>query len=127
MQFPKDLKYTRTHEWVRADGDSLLVGITDAAQDMLGELVFVGDVKVGESLAAGDTAGVVESVKAASDIYAPVAGEILEFNGSLEAEPQKLNGAPYELWIYRLKPKSMADVAALMDAAAYEATLHSEK
>ena len=127
MQFPKDLKYTRTHEWVRADGDSLLVGITDAAQDMLGELVFVGDVKVGESLAAGDTAGVVESVKAASDIYAPVAGEILEFNGSLEAEPQKLNGAPYDLWIYRLKPKSMADVAALMDAAAYEATLHSEK
>lgn len=127
MQFPKDLKYTKTHEWVRADGDSLLVGITDAAQDMLGELVFVGDVKVGDTLAAGDTAGVVESVKAASDIYAPVAGEVLEFNGALEAEPQSLNGAPYEKWIYRLKPASMADVAALMDAAAYEATLHSEK
>jgi len=127
MQFPKDLKYTKTHEWVRADGDSLLVGITDAAQDMLGELVFVGDVKVGDTLAAGDTAGVVESVKAASDIYAPVAGEILEFNGALETEPQSLNGAPYEKWIYRLKPASMADVAALMDAAAYEATLHPEK
>ncbi len=127
MQFPKDLKYTKTHEWVRADGDSLLVGITDAAQDMLGELVFVGDVKVGDTLAAGDTAGVVESVKAASDIYAPVAGEILEFNGALETEPQSLNGAPYEKWIYRLKPASMADVAALMDAAAYEATLNSEK
>ena len=127
MQFPKDLKYTKTHEWVRADGDSLLVGITDAAQDMLGELVFVGDVKVGDTLAAGDTAGVVESVKAASDIYAPVAGEILEFNGALETEPQSLNGAPYEKWIYRLKPASMADVAALMDAAAYEATLDPEK
>ena len=127
MQFPKDLKYTKTHEWVRADGDSLLVGITDAAQDMLGELVFVGDVKVGDTLAAGDTAGVVESVKAASDIYTPVAGEILEFNGALETEPQSLNGAPYEKWIYRLKPASMADVAALMDAAAYEATLNSEK
>ena len=127
MQFPKDLKYTKTHEWVRADGDSLLVGITDAAQDMLGELVFVGDVKVGDTLAAGDTAGVVESVKAASDIYAPVAGEILEFNGALETEPQSLNGAPYEKWIYRLKPSSMADVATLMDAAAYEATLHTEK
>lgn len=126
MQFPKDLKYTKTHEWVRADGESLLVGITDAAQDMLGELVFVGDVKVGDTLAAGDTAGVVESVKAASDIYAPVAGEILEFNGALETEPQSLNGAPYEKWIYRLKPASMADVAALMDAAAYEATLQSD-
>lgn len=127
MQFPQELKYTATHEWVRQDGDSLLVGISDAAQDMLGELVFVGDVKVGESLAAGDTAGVVESVKAASDIYAPVDGEILEFNGALETEPQKLNQSPYELWIYRLKPKSMADVAKLLDAAAYQATLGAEK
>lgn len=127
MEFPQDLKYTTTHEWVRQDGDSLLVGISDAAQDMLGELVFVGDVKVGESLAAGDTAGVVESVKAASDIYAPVDGEILEFNGALETEPQKLNAAPYELWIYRLKPKSMADVSKLLDAAAYQATLHADK
>lgn len=127
MQFPKDLKYTKSHEWVRADGDSLLVGITDAAQDMLGELVFVGDVKVGEALAAGDPAGVVESVKAASDIYAPVAGEILEFNGALETEPQKLNAAPYEQWIFRLKPASPADVTALLDAAAYEASLGQGK
>jgi len=127
MEFPQTLKYTKTHEWVKQDGESLLVGISDAAQDMLGELVFVGDVKVGESLAAGDTAGVVESVKAASDIYAPVDGEILEFNGALEADPQKLNQSPYELWIYRLKPKSMADVAKLMDAAAYQATLGAEK
>ena len=127
MEFPQNLKYTKTHEWVRRDGDSLLVGISDAAQDMLGELVFVGDVKVGETLAAGDTAGVVESVKAASDIYAPVEGEILEFNGALETEPQKLNQTPYELWIYRLKPASMADVDKLLDAAAYQATLGAEK
>jgi len=127
MQFPQDLKYTPTHEWVRQDGESLLVGISDAAQDMLGELVFVGDVKIGETLAAGETAGVVESVKAASDIYAPVDGEILEFNGALETEPQKLNSAPYDLWIYRLKPKSMADVAKLLDAEAYKATLSADK
>jgi glycine cleavage system H protein len=127
MEFPQNLKYTKTHEWVRRDGDSLLVGISDAAQDMLGELVFVGDVKVGETLAAGDTAGVVESVKAASDIYAPVAGEILEFNGALETEPQKLNQTPYALWIYRLKPQSMADVDNLLDAAAYQAALGAEK
>jgi len=127
MEFPQNLKYTKTHEWVRRDGDSLLVGISDAAQDMLGELVFVGDVKVGETLAAGDTAGVVESVKAASDIYAPVDGEILEFNGALETEPQKLNETPYELWIYRLKPASMGDVEQLLDAAAYQATLGAEK
>ena len=127
MDIPQSLRYTKTHEWVKQDGESLLVGISDAAQDMLGELVFVGDVKVGEALAAGDTAGVVESVKAASDIYAPVDGEILEFNGALETEPQKLNQTPYELWIFRLKPKSMADVAKLMDAAAYQASLGAEK
>jgi len=127
MNFPPELRYTATHEWVRPDGDTLLVGISDAAQDMLGELVFVGDVKVGETLAAGDPAGVVESVKAASDIYAPVAGQILEFNGALETEPQKLNGAPYEHWIFRLKPAAISDVAALMDAAAYQATLTGEK
>lgn len=127
MDIPQNLKYTKTHEWVKQDGDSILVGISDAAQDMLGELVFVGDVKVGEAIAAGDAAGVVESVKAASDIYAPVDGEILEFNGALETEPQKLNQSPYDLWIFRLKPKSMADVATLMDAAAYQATLGTEK
>ena len=127
MDIPQNLKYTKTHEWVKQDGDSILVGISDAAQDMLGELVFVGDVKVGEAIAAGDAAGVVESVKAASDIYAPVDGEILEFNGALETEPQKLNQSPYDLWIFRLKPKSMADVAKLLDAAAYQATLGTEK
>ncbi len=127
MEFPQNLKYTKSHEWVKQDGESILVGISDAAQDMLGELVFVGDVKVGEAVAAGDAAGVVESVKAASDIYAPVDGEILEFNGALETEPQKLNQSPYDLWIFRLKPKSMADVAKLMDAAAYQASLGAEK
>ncbi len=123
MQFPKDLKYTRTHEWVRTDGDSLLVGITDAAQDMLGELVFVGDVKVGESLAAGDTAGVVESVKAASDIYAPVAGEVVAANADLTGTPEQVNQDAYAAWLFKLKPADPAAVGKLLDAAAYKATI----
>jgi glycine cleavage system H protein len=119
MNFPKDLKYTATHEWVKKGDDGLLwVGITDAAQDMLGDLVFVGDVKVGQSLKAGETAGVVESVKAASDIYAPVDGEVVAFNDALESEPQKLNGDPYGAWIFKLK--TGASIDGLLDAAAYQ-------
>jgi glycine cleavage system H protein len=119
MKFPADLKYTQTHEWARMGDDGLLwVGITDAAQDMLGDLVYVGDVKVGATLKAGDTAGVVESVKAASDIYAPVDGEVVAFNDALEAEPQQLNGDPYGAWIFKMK--TSASIAGLLDAAAYE-------
>jgi len=119
MNFPKDLKYTATHEWVKRGDDGLLwVGITDAAQDMLGDLVFVGDVKVGDTLKAGETAGVVESVKAASDIYAPVEGEIVAFNDALESEPQQLNSDPYGAWIFKMK--TGASIDGLLDAAAYE-------
>jgi glycine cleavage system H protein len=119
MNFPKDLKYTTTHEWVKRGDDGLLwVGITDAAQDMLGDLVYVGDVKVGDTLKAGETAGVVESVKAASDIYAPVEGEIVEFNDALESEPQQLNSDPYGAWIFKMKTGATID--GLLDAAAYE-------
>ena len=104
MKFPAELKYTETHEWAKVGDDGLLwVGITDAAQDMLGDLVFVGDVKVGATLKAGETAGVVESVKAASDIYAPVDGEVVAFNDALEAEPQQLNSDPYGAWIFKMK------------------------
>jgi glycine cleavage system H protein len=120
MKFPAELKYTKTHEWVKVGDDGLLwVGITDAAQDMLGDLVFVGDVKVGETLKAGETAGVVESVKAASDIYAPVDGEVVAFNDALEAEPQQLNGDPYGAWIFKMK--TSASIDGLLDAKAYEA------
>ena len=119
MNFPKDLKYTTTHEWVKRGDDGLLwVGITDAAQDMLGDLVFVGDVKVGDTLKAGETAGVVESVKAASDIYAPVEGEIVAFNDALESEPQQLNSNPYGAWIFKMK--AGASIDGLLDSAAYE-------
>jgi glycine cleavage system H protein len=119
MQFPATLKYTSSHEWVKKGDDGLLwIGITDAAQDMLGDLVFVGDFKVGATLKAGETAGVVESVKAASDVYAPVDGEIVAFNDSLGSEPQQLNATPYDAWIFKMK--SAASIDGLLDAKGYE-------
>jgi glycine cleavage system H protein len=122
MKFPAELKYTQTHEWAKVGDDGLLwVGITDAAQDMLGDLVYVGDVKVGQTLKAGQTAGVVESVKAASDIYAPVDGEVVAFNDALESEPQQLNSDPYSAWIFKMKTSASTD--AMLDAETYQATV----
>jgi glycine cleavage system H protein len=126
MNFPADLKYTESHEWIKKGDDGLLwIGITDAAQDMLGDLVFVGDFKVGAKLKAGETAGVVESVKAASDVYAPVEGEVVAFNETLGSEPQQLNSAPYEAWIFKMK--SSASIDGLLDARAYEASVAASK
>ena len=99
----------------------MVVGISDPAQEQLGDLVFVGDVKVGAKLAAGAVAGVVESVKAASDIYAPVAGEVLEFNDALNDTPDLINTDPYAHWIFKFKPDNPADINGLLDAAGYEA------
>lgn len=121
MSIPSDRKYASTHEWIKADGDVMMVGITDPAQDQLGDLVFVGDVHVGAKLAAAQTAGVVESVKAASDIYAPVAGEIVAFNDALTDSPDLINGDPYGTWIFKIKPNNAADVDGLLDAAGYQA------
>jgi glycine cleavage system H protein len=121
MSIPNDRKYASTHEWIKAEGDVMLVGITGPAQEQLGDLVFVGDVRVGAQLAAGANAGVVESVKAASDIYAPVAGEIVAFNEALNDAPDLINGDPYGTWIFKIKPVQPADVDGLLDAAAYQA------
>ena len=122
MNFPADLKYAESHEWVRAEADgTYTVGISDAAQDMLGDMVFCGDVKVGETLGKGDTAGVVESVKAASDVYMPVDGEITAFNAELDTNPEKINSDPYGSWIFKVKPAAGANLDGLLDAAAYEA------
>ena len=122
MSNPTHLKYTASHEWVKQGDDGLLwIGITHTAQDMLGDLVFVGDVKVGSALKAGETAGVVESVKAASDIYAPVDGEVAAFNEVLSENPQLLNEAPFDTWIFKLK--STQSIEGLLDAAAYEASV----
>lgn len=123
MSLPTDRKYAASHEWARLDGDVIVVGITDNAQEQLGDLVFVGDVNVGATLQAGETAGVVESVKAASDIYAPVDGEIVDFNEALNDQPNLINEAPYDTWIFKIKPNNAADLDKLLDAAAYEASL----
>ena len=126
MNFPTDLKYADSHEWVRREADgTLTVGISDAAQDMLGDLVFCGDFKVGETLSRGDTAGVVESVKAASDVYIPVDGEITAFNADLDSAPEKINTDPYGAWIFKVKPAAGATLDGLMDAAAYASSVNA--
>ena len=124
MNIPETLRYTATHEWVRQDADgTLAVGITDFAQDNLGELVFVEVPEVGRQVAAGDSCAVVESVKAASDVYAPVAGEVAAANAALADAANQVNKDPYAAWLFRLKPAAGADLGKLMDAAAYRASL----
>ncbi|MGK0270280.1 MAG: glycine cleavage system H protein [Cocleimonas sp.] len=120
---PSDLKYTTTHEWVRDNGDgSVTIGITEHAQDLLGDVVFVELPEVESSLSAEENCGVIESVKAASDMYAPLEGEVTEVNEELDGEPELINTAPFgEGWIFSMKVKSMTDVEEMMDADAYEA------
>ena len=119
---PSDLKYTKTHEWLRDNGDeTFTIGITEHAQDLLGDVVFVELPEVESELTAEENCGVIESVKAASDMYAPVDGEVTEVNEELDGEPELINTAPFgEGWIFTLKVKNIADVEALMDADAYE-------
>ena len=116
---PSDLQYTRTHEWIRIEGDEATVGITDYAQDALGDVVYVELPEVGASFEAGAMFGAVESVKAASDLYLPVGGEVLEINSALVEQPEVLNSDPYgEGWM--LKIRVAPGVGALMSAGAYE-------
>ena len=120
MSIPSDLKYAKSHEWVRVDGDTATVGITDHAQHELTDVVFVELPAPGRTVTAGESCAVVESVKAASDIYSPVAGEIIEGNTALESDPGLVNTDPYgEGWLYRIKLSTPADLDALMDAGAY--------
>ena len=121
MKVPKELRYTETHEWIRREPDgTLAVGITDHAQEQLGDIVYVEAPQSGRKVKAGESVGVVESVKAASDIYAPVAGEIVGVNGDLSGEPQKVNQDAYAAWMYRIKPDDAAAAEKLLDAVAYE-------
>jgi glycine cleavage system H protein len=121
MKLPQELRYTASHEWVRREIDgSVSVGITDHAQEQLGDIVFVEAPQAGRKVAAGEAVGVVESVKAASDIYAPIAGEIVAANADLSAAPEKVNEDAFAAWMYRIKPSNPADVEKLLDAAAYE-------
>jgi glycine cleavage system H protein len=120
MSIPAELKYTESHEWVRTESDgSLTIGITDHAQEALGDVVFIELPAVGKTVAAGDAIAVIESVKAASDIYAPVTGEILAVNEALSATPDQINGTPYESWLFKIKPAAGASTDRLIDAAAY--------
>ncbi|MCM2330325.1 glycine cleavage system H protein [Geopseudomonas sagittaria] len=120
---PAELRYAASHEWARLEEDgSVTVGITDHAQEALGDVVYVELPEVGKALAAGEQAGVVESVKAASDIYAPVAGTVIAVNEALADAPEAVNSDPYAAWFYRLQPANAAELAQLLDAAAYQAS-----
>ncbi|MPQ85771.1 glycine cleavage system protein GcvH [Pseudomonas sp. MAFF 730085] len=121
---PADLRFAESHEWARLEADgSVTVGISDHAQEALGDVVFVELAEVGATFGATDQAGVVESVKAASDIYAPIAGEVIAVNEELSASPELLNSDPYGAWIFKLKPSNPADLEKLLDAAGYKSAI----
>lgn len=127
MSNPTNLKYTASHEWVKTEADgSITVGITQHAQELLGDMVFVEAPEVGRKLKAKEECAVVESVKAAADVYAPVSGEVLAANGDLDTAPEKINSDPYGAWIFKMKPDNAADVNGLLDATAYQAVVDSE-
>jgi glycine cleavage system H protein len=122
MEFPSNARYTKDHEWIRLDGDIATVGITDFAQGELGDIVFVDIPTEGETLAAEEVFGSVEAVKTVSDLYLPVAGEIVEVNADIDSQPDLVNTDPYGAgWMVRIKVASIADVEALLDVDAYRA------
>ena len=121
--YPEDLKYYHKHTWVKVEGDTALIGITHYAQSKLGEVLFVEMPEVGDELKAGKDFGVVESSKVASDLYAPISGEVLEINERLDEEPEFINEEPYEAWIVKVQIADESELDALMSAADYEAKL----
>ena len=125
MNFPNDVKYTKEHEWIRLEGDVAYVRITDYAQEQLGDIVFVDIQTVGETLAADEVFGTIEVVKTISDLFLPVAGEVLEQNETLEEQPELVNKDPYgEGWLIKIKPAADADFDSLLDAEAYKALIN---
>ena len=121
---PNELKYTKSHEWIRVEDDgNLTIGVTDHAQEALGDVVFLELPEAGRSVSAGEACAVIESVKAASDIYAPVAGEIIAANQDVADAPESVNADAYANWLFKLEPANAADVDALMDAAGYAAEI----
>ncbi len=119
MNYPVELRYTKSHEWIRYEGDTAIIGISDFAQDALGDVVYVNLPAVGDEVTAGESFGDVESVKAVSDLISPVSGVVCEINEELEDSPENLNEDPYGAWI--IKVENVTDTEELLDAAAYEA------
>ena len=124
---PEGLRYTKDHEWAKKDGDLVVVGITHYAQDQLGDVVFVELPAVGRTIEAGQSFGVIEAVKTVSDLYAPLAGEVVEVNTALADQPALVNQAPYEGgWMVKIRPKNVADLDHLLDATAYKQLRETE-
>lgn len=127
MSNPANLKYTASHEWIKTEADGTIrIGITQHAQELLGDMVFVETPAIGRKLKAREECAVVESVKAASDVYAPVSGTVMAVNSELDSTPESINTDPYAAWMFSMKPDHAADVAALMDAKAYQALVDNE-
>ena len=126
LNLPEDVRYTKDHEWVKASGDTVKIGISDYAQDQLGDIVFVELPAVGDSFEEGDEFGTLESVKAVSELYAPIAGEVVAVNEDLEDAPELLNKEPYNGWIIEIKPKDVQEIDHLFDRDAYLGVLKGE-
>jgi len=127
MNIPTHLKYTKSHEWVKLDEDgTATTGITNHAQELLGDMVFVEIPQIGRHLKQGEECAVVESVKAAADVYAPISGEVITTNPELESAPEKINEDPYSAWLYKLKPSNIEDLNDLLDSTGYQKILESE-
>ena len=118
--YPADLKYTKDHEWIRVEGDTGTIGITNFAQQQLGDVVYVDLPEVGAQLATGQTFGTIESVKAVSELYAPVSGEVVEINTALKDKPEEINAKPHDSWMIKVRLANAAETSDLMDAAAYQ-------
>jgi glycine cleavage system H protein len=118
--YPADLKYTKDHEWVRVKGDEALVGITDFAQHQLGDVVYVEVPEVGRTLKQGEVFGTIESVKAVSELFSPLSGDVIAVNDELATHPEKVNDNAHEAWMIRIRPSALDEAASLLDAATYE-------
>jgi glycine cleavage system H protein len=123
MSYPADLKYTKEHEWIRIEGDTGAIGITDFAQQQLGDVVYVELPEVGTKLTAGQVFGTIESVKAVSELFAPVTGEVVAANGDLKDRPDQVNSTPHDAWMVKIKLANPGEAASLMDTATYEALI----
>jgi glycine cleavage system H protein len=123
MSYPADLKYTKDHEWIRVSGDTATVGITDFAQRQLGDVVYLDLPEIGRSISAGDAFGSIESVKAVSDLYAPMSGEVIEVNDALRNHPESVNQQPHDSWMIKVRLSAPAEAAGLLDLAQYEGLL----